>query len=226
MALGFGRKKDSQETTSEKAEEAASAGGSAATAPVAAQAAPVQTTEAPQQGDADAGAGEAAKPSEEERRRNATASRQRAATFGDLAMLAIQHNSYRNMAIADLDWLIGPAIMTGNFMIANATREDGAVLPIAAITWARVSEELDRRLVENLSRPFRLSPAEYVSGENYWIAHTFGHPRAVENLIQAAIQPAGKSEDGQERPAGPLAGKKLKQRVRDDSGRAVIMTLG
>ncbi len=130
-------------------------------------------------------------------------------------MLAMQHPAFRNMAIADLDWLIGPAILTGNFIILNGTRPEGLIIPVAAITWARVSPEVDARIVENLHRPFRLSPAEYISGEIYWLAHSFGPPQAVKALIQKA------REDGQ-----PLAGKELKQRVRDDNGGLAVAVVG
>ena len=161
-----------------------------------------------------------------ERQRMMAQARQRAAALGDLTVLAMQHPSFRNYAIADLDWLIGPAIITGNFLVANAEREDNPPVPIAAITWARVSEEVDLRLMENLARPFRLSPEEYVSGDIHWIAHTFGPPQAVEALIRAAMQEAGETDGGKEIPAGPLAGKKLKQRARDESGRVMVVTVG
>ena len=51
--------------------------------------------------------------------------------------------------------------------------------PGGGITWVRVSEEVDRRIMENLARPFRLSPADYVGGDIYWLAHTFGPPEMV-----------------------------------------------
>jgi len=150
------------------------------------------------------------------------AARERVLAFGDLAMLAMQHPVYRNMAIADLDWLILPAILTGNFAIMHTARSEGEKIPIAAVTWARVSEEVDQRLMENPHRPFRLSPEEYASGGIYWLAHTFGPPQAVERLLGLLCHPGGEDERGNAIPTGPLAGKKLKRRVRDESVRVVV----
>ena len=169
--------------------------------------------------------GEGAADAREREQRQAMLRRQ-ALAFGDLTSLALQHPVYRNYAIADLDWLIGPAVLTGNFMMANAARPDGVVVPVAAIIWARVSKEVDQRIMENLHRPFRLSPEEYVSGEIYWLAHTFGLPQVVEELIKAALREEGVDEHGNKVPAGPLAGKQLKQRTRDDSGRPVVGVMG
>lgn len=146
----------------------------------------------------------------------------RAVALADLTVLAMQHPVYRNLAIADIDWLIIPALVTGNFAILHGARPDGARVPMAAVTWARVSEEVDRRLMENLRRPFRLSPQEYVSGGIYWLAHTFGPPQMVDVLLKRLTHPGGKDEKGNDIPTGPLAGQKLKQRVRDDSGRTVV----
>ncbi|RME95897.1 MAG: toxin-activating lysine-acyltransferase [Alphaproteobacteria bacterium] len=162
---------------------------------------------------------------QEQMKANAAASRQRAAIFGELTLLAMQHGNYRNMAIADLDWLIGPAVLTGNFMIANASWPDGSAVPVAAVTWALVAEEVDRRLMDNLTRPFRLSPAEYVSGDIAWIAHTFGPPNMVNHLLKAAMREAGTDESDKELPAGPLARRSVKQRTYDDGGRPIVITL-
>ena len=149
-----------------------------------------------------------------------------AAALADLTTLAMQHPTYRNMAIADLEWLIFPPVITGNFAVLHATRPDGGKFPAAAITWARVSEEVDQRLMENLHRPFRLSPAEYVSGETHWLAHTFGPPHLVEQLLQAITSEARTDEKGNTIPAGPLAGRKLKRRVHGDSGQTMVIVVG
>ena len=146
----------------------------------------------------------------------------RVSALADLTVLAMQHPVYRNMAIADIDWLIMPALLTGNFAILHGARPDSAKVPLAAVTWARVSEEVDQRLMENLHRPFRLSPQEYVSGDIYWLAHTFGPPQMVDVLLKRLTHPGGKDEEGNDIPTGPLAGQKMKQRVYDDSGRTVV----
>ncbi len=167
-----------------------------------------------------------ANSNDDEKQRRIAAARERAALFGDLVYLALQDPVYRNMALSDLEWLILPALETGNFSILNTNRPDGVAVPIAALTWARVSEDVDRRIEENLHRPFRLAAQDYVSGEIYWLAHTFGPPQALEQLIKLVLFPGGKSDDGRETPPGPLAGRRLKQRVRDDRGRPKIVTLG
>jgi cytolysin-activating lysine-acyltransferase len=139
--------------------------------------------------------------------------------FADLVMLARQDPVYRNYALSDLDWLVIPAVVTGNLAVARQ-RKDGAGIPVAAVTWARVSEEVYERLKENPRRPVRLSPEEYVSGDIHVLAHAFGPPEVVRNLIASLTFPGGKDESGKERPKGPLAGKELRKLEEQDKNGA------
>jgi hemolysin-activating ACP:hemolysin acyltransferase len=167
-----------------------------------------------------------AAPGGDDKKRRFALARNQAALFGDLTFLAMQHSSFRNLAIADLDWLISPAIATGNFMIINGERKDGVAVPVAALTWARVSQDIDRRLMENMDRPLRLSAREYVSGDIYWLANVFGPAKMVDQLIKAATGQGGENEHGQKSRPGPLTGKKLKHRIVSDDGKPVIVLVG
>ena len=92
--------------------------------------------------------------------------RRMAAAFGALTMLAMRDPRYRNYTIDDLRWIVEPAVLTGNFMIASGRKKEGGIpVPIGAVIWARVSELVDARLEEQKGkRPLRLSPEEMVGG--------------------------------------------------------------
>ena len=57
-------------------------------------------------------------------------------------------------------------------------------LPIAAVIWASVNDEVDRRMSENLDSPVRLKPEEWRSGEHVWIIEAIGDGNAISGMLQ------------------------------------------
>jgi cytolysin-activating lysine-acyltransferase len=121
---------------------------------------------------------------EQGERDNSDEARRLMASFGELVTLMMRSPRYRHTFLAELDWLVAPAIATRQFSVAEA-RPDGAdfTAPVAAIMWACVSPEVDARLSEARERP-RLRPSEWRSGQIPWLIETIGDPKAAAFLLK------------------------------------------
>ena len=139
-----------------------------------------------------------------------------AAAFGEIVAVLLRSPQHRHMFLADLEWLILPAIATGQFALAEARqKETGMAAPVAVLLWASVADEVDARLSSNLGQVMRLKPAEWASGGNAWLVEAVGDPRAVKALIDQTL-------------AGPLKGRGLKVATRgaDDKPAMQILRAG
>lgn len=126
----------------------------------------------------------ASSPNEDMRRQAIVATRQSLA-FGHVVSLLMQSPLYRHYAVADLEWLAVPPLLTGTFAIAEARPQaDGPSFPVAAVLWACVSPDVDKRLTENVSGPIRLRPDEWRSGEQLWVIAVAGDPKVASGLVQ------------------------------------------
>ncbi len=123
--------------------------------------------------------------STEELERRAKIANRMAASFGQIVALMARSDAHRLTNLAELEWLIMPAIASGQFLIAEAQSKSlGLVAPIAAVLWACVSDEVDARLCASADRPGRLRPEEWRSGSTIWIIEAFGEPSARQALIE------------------------------------------
>ena len=126
------------------------------------------------------------------------------ASIGDICVVMSKSTAHKFHSLADIEWMVMPAVLCGQFYVGAAASTDrGFTAPVAIITWARVSEELDRRLSSGASGPMRLKPDEWTSGDHYWLIDTAGAP----GVIAAALHDLAKSQ---------FAGKTVK--VRTTSG--------
>jgi hemolysin-activating ACP:hemolysin acyltransferase len=117
----------------------------------------------------------------------ATTMRRLAASFGDIVGLMMQTPQFKHQSLTDLEWLVMPALQTGQFMVMEVTdRNTGATGPIAAALWARVSEEVEARIIEAASagRPMRLAPGDWVSGDRHWLVAAVGGQEGVGALMR------------------------------------------
>ena len=89
--------------------------------------------------------------SEEAQRRAAIAIRQSVA-FAQIVSVLLRSPTHRHYALADLEWLVLPPLMTGQFRVAEASTHQKAAIPVAVALWASVSAEVDKRLSEDLDR--------------------------------------------------------------------------
>ncbi len=71
-------------------------------------------------------------------------------------------------------------VLLGQFYVAElAHKEQGVRAPVAAVTWAYVSPEVDQRLRAQTDERVKLAPAEWKSGEITWLIDIAGEPRAL-----------------------------------------------
>lgn len=121
----------------------------------------------------------------DELQKRAIVAKQIAASFGEIVTLLMRAPGERARPLSDLEWMIVPALQTGQFAIADAqSKENGVVMPVGAVMWALVSDEIDQRMSANLDQPFRLEPQDWRSGQTPWIVAAFGDPKVVGGLLQ------------------------------------------
>lgn len=84
-----------------------------------------------------------------------------AGVLGEITWVLSQHRSHRYMFLADLEWLVMPPVLAGQYRIFRT--EEG---PIGVALWAYLSDKAEKRISEGLGR---VAPAEWRSGANLWI---------------------------------------------------------
>jgi hemolysin-activating ACP:hemolysin acyltransferase len=106
-----------------------------------------------------------------------------ALTFTRIVSVLTRSPHYKHYTLSDLEWLVVPAILSGQCAVMEA-KLHGRQVPVAVALWASVSEEVDKRLSGNLAVPIKLRPDEWRSGENLWLINAVGDPKAVPLLLQ------------------------------------------
>lgn len=148
--------------------------------------------------------------SQEELRKRAAVAKQVSSSFADIVTLLMRSETERNRTLADLEWMVIPAMQTGQFAVAEAqSQETGVVTPMAVILWAMVSDDVDRRLTADISQPLTLAPTEWRSGSIPWIVAAFGDAKVVGQLFEQLSKNVFKKQ-----PA--------KLRARDKDGKPMI----
>lgn len=123
--------------------------------------------------------------SPEEARKHAEVGKQMAAAFGELVTLLMRSETDRKRPISDLEWMIAPAIVTGQFAIADAqSKKTGAIAPVGAVLWAMVSEDIDQKLSNADDEAVQLNPKDWRSGNIPWIVLAMGDKRVIAGLIK------------------------------------------
>jgi hemolysin-activating ACP:hemolysin acyltransferase len=150
----------------------------------------------------------------EESKRRAAIAKHFAATFGETIMILMRSPQYRQCSLADLEWLVAPALRTGQFSLTTAqSKATGSSGPVGVVLWARVSEEVDKRLSSSPGRPIWLKPQEWKSGELIWVVAAVGDGR----VVQAMLKRLHETE---------WANKQAKMLARDKHGKPTVATLG
>lgn len=110
------------------------------------------------------------------------------ASIGDIVLVMSRSPGHKHYSLADIEWMVVPAVIAGQFYLAEAaSREYGFRAPIACVTWASVSDEVDKRLREEGARKIRLRPDEWTSGEHLWLVDMVGDPRALNGLLKGLL---------------------------------------
>jgi cytolysin-activating lysine-acyltransferase len=142
------------------------------------------------------------KLSAEDAKKRMIASKQMSAAFGEIVALLMRQPSEKHHSLADLEWLVVPAVARGQYALAEAqSKETGATAPVGAVLWALVSPEIDRRL-SDLSVPARLKPEEWRSGDIPWIIQATGDMKILGGLMQQLTQKTFKNRPPKMRVRG------------------------
>jgi cytolysin-activating lysine-acyltransferase len=144
-----------------------------------------------------------------------------ARSFTQIVAVLMRDRNFGSMPLADLEWLVLPPVMAGQFKLAQApaplgggkAREGGVLVPVAVALWARVSDGIDKALSDNLDKAVRLKPSQWASGDNIWLVAAAGDRRAVPKLIDQLANTE-------------LKGQRIKMRVRGADSKVVVKTLG
>jgi cytolysin-activating lysine-acyltransferase len=144
-----------------------------------------------------------------------------AQTFAQIVAVLMRDPNFKNLRLTDLEWLVLPPVMAGQFRLghaarpagASATQQGGITVPVAVALWARVSSQLDKGLSENLDQQVRLPPNAWASGDNLWLIAAGGDPRAVPPFLKQLADTEFK-------------GKQVKMRLRGPDGKVVVKMLG
>ena len=98
--------------------------------------------------------------------------------------------AHKHYSLADLEWLLIPALRLNQFLAAEVKLPNGQAVPAALVLWARVSAEVDARLSAGPRYPIRLHPNEWQSGDVIWIVDAVGERKAVQQCIEALTKTA------------------------------------
>ena len=106
------------------------------------------------------------------------------AAFGEIVSLLMRAPLYKHYSLSDLEWLVLPALLSGQFSVAVAqSKANGLSAPVGLVLWASVSEDVDRRLSGAPGQPARLAPPEWKSGDILWVIVTAGDGNVVQGLL-------------------------------------------
>ena len=104
--------------------------------------------------------------------------------FSQVVAVLMRDTQYKNLRVADLEWLVLPPLIAGQSRVAMARHgTSGPIIPVAAALWARVSDAVDKRLSGNLDKPPLLRANEWTSGDNIWLITLAGSKQALPSLI-------------------------------------------
>lgn len=157
--------------------------------------------------DADNGAGQQAAA------RQALQAKMLAAGFGEIVSILMRSPHYRHYSLTDLEWLVVPPLLANQFTLAEArTKEGGIPAPVGVALWACVSDEVDKKLADNIDRPVRLRPDEWTSGDTLWLIDAVGAPEAVKAMVERMGEAV-------------FEGKPFKLRAREKDGKMRVQTI-
>jgi hemolysin-activating ACP:hemolysin acyltransferase len=143
--------------------------------------------------------------SAENARRQAAALRNSLA-FTQIVGVLMRSQHYKHYTLSDLEWLVVPPMLAGQFRIGEVKQKKGeATVPVAVVLWASVSPDVDKRLMDAGDAPIRLRPDEWKSGEILWLVHAVGEPRFVRQVLKPlsettfkgrTVKVRGRGQDG------------------------------
>jgi hemolysin-activating ACP:hemolysin acyltransferase len=131
-------------------------------------------------------------------------------TLGQIVTILMRSPQHKQHPLADLEWLVLPAVLSGQFRVAHA-QQSGIPVPVGVALWASVSTAVDQRL-SDLSAPWRLQPNEWRSGDIPWLVELVADAQTQQALLKHLGETVFK-------------GRGIKMRVRGADGKMQIGTL-
>lgn len=135
-----------------------------------------------------------------------------AQSFSNIVAVLMRDPTYRNLRLADLEWLVLPPVMAGQWRLGQAAPRNAKpaagsggtlIVPVAVALWARVSPAVDERLSSNLGKPMALKPTEWASGDITWLMVAAGDPQALPGFLKKLAETEFKDIDVKLRARGP-----------------------
>lgn len=134
--------------------------------------------------------------------------------FSQIVAVLMRDPSFRKLRIAELEWLVVPAVLTGQWKLAHMRSEEidkvngerrlgNLAMPVAVALWANVSAEVDTRLAEEFDKPAVLRADEWSSGDRLWLIAVAGEPRAFPRFLKALEETEFKDRVVKVRSRGP-----------------------
>jgi cytolysin-activating lysine-acyltransferase len=138
-----------------------------------------------------------------ESQRLAVSAIRQSVAFAQIVSVLMRSPRYRHYTLGDLEWLVVPALTTGQWRVVGAqSKQNGVSFPVAVALWAKVSAEVDKKLSENLHLPIKLRPDEWQSGDILWLVDAVGEPRVVPQLLKQLLETSFKGREAKVRAAG------------------------
>ena len=121
--------------------------------------------------------------------------------LGEVCWLMSRATHRRHAFMADLEWLVMPALALAQARLYRNDKGD----PIAFVSWATVSDEVNERLKSGVAR---LAPPEWRSGPHLWvfdIVTPFGGAKETLDALAKTVF------EGKNVAVLPLGGKPLSE---------------
>lgn len=107
------------------------------------------------------------------------------AIFGEIVSVYMRSADFKQMTLAQIERLVVPAIASRQFLVAEAqSKSTGKKLPVAAVMWASVSSEIDKRLSEGSVTLADLEVKDWKSGDIPWLAGAAGNSELLGRMLQ------------------------------------------
>jgi hemolysin-activating ACP:hemolysin acyltransferase len=143
----------------------------------------------------------------------AMASKLMMAGFGEIVSVLIRSQEHRNKPLAALEELVIPAVLTGQYTVAQAqSAANGLTTAIGVVMWARVSQAVDQHIAASIAEPVKLQLAEWRSGPILWIVDAAGEGKVIEAMLARLID-------------GEWKGQEVRMRARTKDGTFKVGTL-
>jgi cytolysin-activating lysine-acyltransferase len=152
-------------------------------------------------------------------------SQRMAQSFTSIVAVLMRDPGYKSLRIADLEWLVLPPVLSGQWRVAHARPQEanlesgrpGSVgnmmMPVAAALWASLSPNIDKRFSENLDKPLTLRPNEWLTGNIIWLMAVAGDRRYLPKFLKQLEETEFK-------------GRSVKLRTIGPDGKTIVQVLG